>query len=708
MSPTYEVEVRHLRAGQWLRRGWPGITPAGPAPFVGTNIAPGASIQAALDAGTTGQTFVLTGTPATPYRLTAALSPKTGQKIVSNTGAVLKGSKVLTGWTKDGTNARWYKDGALPAAYTDVGVCNITSGAEANPCQKREQIFLDGGLGQRHLTRTMVLASVGSDMFYEDYAANRIYIGTDPTNSTVEMSSTNYAVDASVTDVRLSGLTITHFASPSQQGAVYAKGANWEVDHCAFLWNHGSGLYLANSDSTKVHDNIFTRNGQAGMSHYSSNNTLVENNEFTFNNTDGYWPLDWESAGLKVTFSQGAMVRGNKMLSNNGLGLWFDIDNVGCTADSNLIEDNVSCGIRYEISFDAVISNNTIRRNGYGHTDATIRNGTDGSGFATAGINVNCSSGGYLPSMGTIDIFGNLVEDNQNGIHVQKRNRGNSGTYPTRPWTTTNVKVHDNTIIMRGRANDQFGWGSSGIGELGYTDDAVYHSSGNEFYNNKFFVDSLSATRFRYWNTAYNQMLSYATATAAGFNPGGSVAVAPRSGFRVAASVDDGNWSDSGSVSFSNTATVNRLGHFSATDFDRNSYVRIALTIPRGATVDTAVLELLPSGINGTIPALKIIGEAVDNASAISSRAGIATRPRTTAAVPWTPATWSVGTWVTSPDLKAVIQEIVNRPGWVAGNYVQLFIEVGVPGFTTQQQINFSAYDGTDTAQAAGLVATWH
>jgi len=708
MSPAYELELRLLRANAWIRRGWPDITKPAPALFVGTNIAPGASIQAALDAGTTGQTFVLTGTPSQPYRLTAALSPKAGQIIASNTGAVLKGSTVLTGWVKDGTNARWYKDGALPAAYTDGGVCNVNSGTEANPCQKREQIFMDGGLGQRHLTRTMALANVGSDMFFEDYTANRIYIGTDPTNSTVEMSSTPYAVNSTVAGVRLSGLTIMHFASPSQQGAVYAKGAAWEIDHCTLYWNHASGVYLANSDSTRVHDNVMTRNGQAGMSHYSSDNTIVENNEFTYNNTDGYWPLDWESAGLKVTFSNGAMIRNNKMLSNNGLGLWFDIDNQGCTADGNLIEDNVSCGIRYEISFDAVIKNNTIRRNGYGHTDPTIRNGNDGSGFATAGININCSSGGYLSTMGTIDIFGNTVEDNQNGIHVQKRNRGNSGTYPTRAWTTANVKVHDNTITMRGRSNDAYGWGSSGIGELGYTDDAVYHTQGNSFYNNKFFVDSLSSLRFRYWNTAYNQMLSYATASAAGFNPGGSVAVAPRAGFRVTAGVNDGNWSDSGTVSFSNTATVNRLGHFSSTDYDRNSYVRIALTIPQGATVDTAVLEVLPSGINGTIPALRIRGEAVDNASAISSRTGLAARPRTTASVDWTPATWSIGTWATTPDLKAIIQEIVNRPGWVAGNYIQLFIEVGVPGWSTQQQINFNAYDGADTAQAAGLVATWH
>ena len=708
MTPTYEVEIRQLRANAWIRRGWPDITKPGPAPFSGTNIAPGASIQAALDAGSTGQTFVLTGTPSQPYRLTAALAPKAGQIIASNTGAVIKGSKVLTGWTKDGTNARWYKDGALPAAYTDAGVCNINSGTEANPCQKREQIFMDGGLGQRHLTRVMTLANVTSETFFEDYTANRIWLGTDPTNSVVEMSSTPYAISSTVAGVRVSGLTFTHFASPSQQGALFVQGASWEIDHCTFYWNHAGGLYMSNSDATRVHDNVFTRNGQSGMLHHSCDNTVIEDNEFTYNNTDGYWPLDWEAGGLKITFSTGVMVRRNKMLSNAGVGLWFDIDNVGCTADGNLVEDNVSCGIRHEISFDAVISNNTVRRNGFGATDPQYRNGNDGSAFATAGINVNCSGGGYWPSMGTVDIFGNTVEDNQNGIHIQKRNRGNSGTYPTRVWALQNVKVHDNTITMRGRAGDQFGWGVSGIGELSYSDDAVYHTQGNSFYNNKFLVDSLSAARFHWWNTAANQYVSYATASAAGFNPGGSVAVAPRVGFRVASGVNDGYWSDA-ALSYSNTATTARVGHFSSTDYDRNSYLRIALTTPKGATIDSAVLEVLPSGINGSIPTIRIRAEAVDNASAISSRTGITARPRTTAFVDWAPATWTTGTWATTPNLKAIIQEIVNRPGWVAGNYIQLFLEVTPTGWAgVQQFVAFNAYDGADPAQAAGLIATWH
>jgi len=697
------TELRYLRGTQWLRKGYTAKSMAAEV-FTGTEIPAGANIQTALTAGATGQTFVLTAPATQPYRLTSALVPKQGQVIATNSGAVIKGSKVLTGWTKDGTNARWYKDGVLPASYTDVGQCNVNSGAGANPCQKREQVFLNDA----HLDRVMQLTDLGPGKFYEDFTANRTWLGDDPTGKLVEMSSTDYAVNATVTGVRLTNLTFQHFASPSQKGAVYVQGADWIVDHCTFTWNHASGLYLANADRAYVHHNTMRFNGQAGMSHYSSSDTRVEYNTFSDNNTDGYWPLDWESAGLKVTFSNRAKISNNVIQRNTGLGLWFDIDNQGCIAENNLIEDNVSCGIRYEISFDAIIRNNTIRRNGFGHTDPQYRNGSDGSGFATAGINVNCSSGGYEAGMGTIDIYGNEVTDNQNGIHIQKRNRGNSGTYPTRPWTLANVKVHDNTVTMRGRSNDQFGWGSSGIGQLNYTDDAVYHTQGNVFSANTYYLDSLASLRFRYWNTAYNQMLSFAKAQAAGFGAGSVAFVAPRTGFRVLSSADDGNWASDGTTTYASTATTNRIGHFSVTDFNRKSYVRVIVNIPQGAVIDSAVLEVLPSGINGTIPPMFISGEAADNAAQITGRTNADARVRTTATVAWTPAAWAIGTWLQSPDISSVLQEIVNRPGWVSGNAVQLFIEAADPTFTTQQQINFNAFDGTDATQAAGIVATWH
>jgi hypothetical protein len=56
----------------------------------------------------------------------------------------------------------------------------------------------------------------------------------------------------------------------------------------------------------------------------------------------------------------------------------------------------------------------------------------------------------------------------------------------------------------------------------------------------------------------------------------------------------------------------------------------------------------------------------------------VSSRPRTSATVAWSPAAWStVGQRATaqqSPDLSAVLQQVVSRAGWAAGNAVALVV----------------------------------
>ena len=47
---------------------------------------------------------------------------------------------------------------------------------KANICYLREQLFLDG----THLTRVARVAAVKAGKFYADYAANAIYLGSNP------------------------------------------------------------------------------------------------------------------------------------------------------------------------------------------------------------------------------------------------------------------------------------------------------------------------------------------------------------------------------------------------------------------------------------------------------------------------------------------------------------------------------------------------
>jgi len=56
----------------------------------------------------------------------------------------------------------------------------------------------------------------------------------------------------------------------------------------------------------------------------------------------------------------------------------------------------------------------------------------------------------------------------------------------------------------------------------------------------------------------------------------------------------------------------------------------------------------------------------------------ITDRPVTTASVPWSPVPWTTvgeaGLDQQTPDISAIIQEIVNLPGWASGNSLAVII----------------------------------
>jgi hypothetical protein len=106
------------------------------------------------------------------------------------------------------------------------------------------------------------------------------------------------------------------------------------------------------------------------------------------------------------------------------------------------------------------------------------------------------------------------------------------------------------------------------------------------------------------------------------------------------------------------------------------------LTIPPGATVREAYLQFQADETHSEATSLTIEGQAADNSSAFSTaKFNVSSRPRTTDAVSW-PA---VAPWTTvgeagpaqrTPSLSAIVQTIVNRPGWVSGN-AMVFIITG-------------------------------
>lgn len=90
---------------------------------------------------------------------------------------------------------------------------------------------------------------------------------------------------------------------------------------------------------------------------------------------------------------------------------------------------------------------------------------------------------------------------------------------------------------------------------------------------------------------------------------------------------------------------------------------------PQGATILGATLTCDVVTLAGT-PTTSIVADAVDDAPAWSSTSRPSQITPTAAAVAWTPTAVAV----TPVDITPVVQEIVNRPGWLPGNEMRFAI----------------------------------
>ncbi|MGE5803537.1 MAG: Ig-like domain-containing protein [Gemmatimonadota bacterium] len=144
---------------------------------------------------------------------------------------------------------------------------------------------------------------------------------------------------------------------------------------------------------------------------------------------------------------------------------------------------------------------------------------------------------------------------------------------------------------------------------------------------------------------------------------------------RVASSTDDAEESASGDMSL-HSKDLELVNDGS----DQTVGLRfVGVTIPRGAAITNAYVQFQAIERNTGPDAVTIAAQATDFAKPFNYTSGnISSRPRSAAAVAWTPPAWSTigaaGPDERTPNLAAVLQEIVNRPGWMSGSALALII----------------------------------
>lgn len=343
-------------------------------------------------------------------------------------------------------------------------------------CIFPEDVFVD----DLPIVRVQHQEELGPGHWWSDSEAGEIYLADDPTGKKVELGSTRKAFSGDAQDVTIRGLIIEKYAQPAGEAAIDGKNADrWVVEQNEIRWNHGVGIRAGNG--WKILNNKTHHNGDCGMGG-SGRDILVEGNEMYKNNYAGYWP-GWEAGGAKFVLTENLVVRNNFSHDNIGPGLWTDINNKNVLYEGNRTTNNTE-GIFHEISFKAIIRNNTIWNDGnntYGHHDGD------------AGILVAESR--------DVEVYGNKVTNCRAGILGRQLNRNQDAQmyHMPEPYEIHNLYVHDNEITQ------DTGVALGILKPAPHVSNDVFTRWNNRFVNNTVKLGDPNQQAFQWNNDRYTQ-----------------------------------------------------------------------------------------------------------------------------------------------------------------------------------------------------------
>jgi hypothetical protein len=148
----------------------------------------------------------------------------------------------------------------------------------------------------------------------------------------------------------------------------------------------------------------------------------------------------------------------------------------------------------------------------------------------------------------------------------------------------------------------------------------------------------------------------------------------PTSSFKVGIGADDGCVINAGTAFYNDSEIWIGYG-------PNNGFFRIPnVTIPKGAVIDNAYINVYLYSYDGAGEyKYRIYACNEDNPNTVSSYADYFARELTENYVDWNPSfeglNWYWSRDYSAPDIKIIIQEIINRSNWVNGNAIMLMIK---------------------------------
>lgn len=273
---------------------------------------------------------------------------------------LLKGSTILKGWVADGST--WRKDGWKYSFPKNMG--NEFIDPKYPLARHRDMVYV-GGKSLRQVGRR---DRVSPGTFYVDGRNHKLYIGSNPAGKTVEATTKEMAFGllstrrASASGTKIRGLGFAHYAEDAIE---VMKTNHVTLENNTFVWNGLRGASFRESTDAVMRGNIFSYNGMHGVRAGKSSRFLVEGNTFSYNSIERF-RKNYTAAGMKVATTSGTVWRNNLFEHNFGSGLWLDVSATNATIKNNVVRDNETIGIMFELSHKANITGNTISNNAAG------------------------------------------------------------------------------------------------------------------------------------------------------------------------------------------------------------------------------------------------------------------------------------------------------------------------------------------------------
>lgn len=268
--------------------------------------------------------------------------------------------------------------------------------------------------------------------------------------------------------------------------------------------------------------------------------------------------------------------------------------------------------------------------------------------------------------------------------------------------------VSTNNISARARTTEKTTWTASSIGD-GWKTSPDFASAVQEVLDRPGFSGTL-AVIVKGTITSNFRIRDYTTdsATAAKLNLtwGGSQTIT------INASADDGQEDGSNGGITLTTTSIN-----TDSTGDVMGFLFRSLAAPQGATIANAYVEVWPTSTDRDSPSVRIRAEG--NPADLSTTAyDFSGRTTTTEYVDWSASDIGISAYKSSPDLTAVLQEVVDDAGWAAGDDVAIFFTYNGGGWFRVATQNDTVINkpprlyvewttgGTDHALAGTIAAT--